>query len=156
MRVVECNADAALVKCLVSVPKRDVIHAPGKGGVRKQLEENWADSKGLVDEDPGAGRLRLGRQWVRVSRRSIASSDIKYFYDASRNNHLIVLCPRLEDWILKTAEIAKIDVTRHGFLSNNPNDFRKIVYLRVDKFRLLVRILLKKKSTRLLTLQSLL
>lgn len=154
MIVVECNADATLVKCLTNIPKANIIHEfKGKPGVCNQLMENLTNSKGLIDEDPRAGQ----HPYVKRARPhgSFIQEDIKYLHDASRNNDLIVLCPKLEDWILKSAEIANIDVRRHG-LPNDANALRKVIDYKLNEFRILIHMMARRKSARILALKGLL
>ena len=154
MIVVECNADNTLVKCLINIPKTDIIHEfKGKPGVCHQLKENLTNSKGLIDEDPRAGQPPYVKK--AQPHGSYIQDDIKYLFDASRNNYLIILCPKLEDWVLKTAQIANIDVTRHG-LPNDANVLHRVIDYKLDEFRILLHMLLKRKSNRLLTLKGLL
>jgi len=154
MIFVECRADDTLVKCLANIPKANIIHEfKGKPGVCTQLMRNWTDSKGLIDEDPRASQPPYVKK-ARPHGKHI-QYDIKYLHDASRNNYLIVLCPKLEDWILKSAEIADIDVTRHG-LPNDANALHKVIDYKLDEFRILIHMMLRRKSTRILTLKGLL
>lgn len=154
MIFVECNADDTLVKCLTNTPKANIIHDfTGKPGVCTQLMRNWTDSKGLIDEDPRAGQPPYVKK-ARPHGKTI-QYDIKYLRDASRNNYLIVLCPKLEDWILKSAEIADIDVTRHS-LPNDANALHRVIDYRLNEFRILIRMMIRKKSNRILALKGLL
>ena len=154
MIFVECNADITLVECLTNIPKENIVHEfKGKPGVCKQLMEGWTNSKGLIDEDPGASQPPYVRNAHPYG--SFIQEDIKYLRDASRNNDLIVLCPRLEDWILKSAQIAKIDVTRHG-LPNDANALHRVIDYKLNEFMILIHMMVKRKSTRILALKGLL
>ncbi|MBI2831345.1 MAG: hypothetical protein HYX79_03715 [Chloroflexi bacterium] len=155
MIVIECSADEALVKCVTSIPKKGIIHdLRGKGGVCEQLSMKWRNSKGLVDEDdPRAGQPPYIKS--ALSHKSDIGGDIKLLHDESRDNYLIVLSPRLEEWILKSAQMLGIDVTRHG-LPSDADALHRVVDFRLDKLRTLLHMMIRRKSERLLTLKQLL
>jgi len=44
---------------------------------------------------------------------------IKVLYDSGNNNFLIVLCPRLEDWIINAGE-SNLDTRRFGLPNDQP------------------------------------
>ena len=153
MIIVECNSDITLVQCLTSLPREYIIHQMrGKSGVCNQLAEN-TNSKGLIDEDP----LSVQHPYEKdgVSRRNYAQYDIKRLHYPSQGNELIILCPKLEDWILKTAQIAGIDVNRHG-LPDEPNKLHRTIDQRLTEFRILINMLKRQKSDRIMTLTNLL
>lgn len=104
MIYLECYSDEALVKAL-GIHKKEIYHSYSKGNVCKKLEKN-SESKGLVDEDP----FSTQPSYIGKLKTNSHEYDIKLLYDEIANNHLIVLCPRLEDWILKAAKEAGINV----------------------------------------------
>ena len=53
MYIVECKSDAVLVTELTGCPRKDIIHARGKGSALRLLEK-LEDAVALVDEDPGS------------------------------------------------------------------------------------------------------
>jgi hypothetical protein len=153
MIIVECNADITLVQCLTSTPRQYIIHQiRGKSGVCNQLAER-SNSKGLIDEDPLSVKHPYEKDGLQ--RQDYSQYDIKHLYYPSENNELIVLCPKLEDWVLKSARIADIDVTRHG-LPDEPNKLHRIIDQKIDEFRLLLNMLKKHKSERITILANLL
>ena len=153
MIIVECNSDISLVQCLTSIPREYIIHQiRGKSGVCKQLAER-SDSKGLIDEDPLSAQHPYEKSGLQ--RQNYDQYDIKLLHFPSQGNELIILCPKLEDWVLKTAQIADIDVTRHG-LPDEPNKLHRIIDQKLDEFRILVNMLKKRKSDRITTLTNLL
>lgn len=154
MIIIECRADITLVKCLISIPEKNIIHEnKGKGGVCYQLSTNWTDSKGLIDQDPDSPQPIYVKN--ASSYKLLSHVDINILHDSSRNNDLIMLCPRLEDWILKSAKEAKIDVSQHG-LPGDVKLLHKVLDHQLNEFRILLHIMLKRKPDRLMTLKKLL
>ncbi|MGR3309218.1 MAG: hypothetical protein ACUZ77_00435, partial [Candidatus Brocadiales bacterium] len=49
------------------------------------------------------------------------SPNIKLLLDGKRRNRIIMLCPRLEEWIIEAVKEAEKKMEDFG-LSNNPND----------------------------------
>lgn len=141
----ECNADTLLIKVL-GIPKKKFIHLGGKPQVCKRLEKQ-EKCKGLVDEDPN--RIQSSYLEKMKLKKESSKFEIKILHDDSQNNYLIVLCPRLEEWILKTAKEANIDVRKY----NLPNDAVKLheeINNKLDKFEKLLKDLKDSKRIKIL------
>lgn len=142
----ECEADTALVKAF-GIPRKEVEHSHGKGNVCNRLEKT-KNSKGLVDEDPlSAQPTYIGRLKPLLNKHGV-----KLLLDEKNQNHLIVLCPRLEDWILNVTKEVNIDVLKYG-LPNDPNRLREALNIKLDKFKDLIDNI-KQKSEMLKTLEE--
>ncbi len=108
MIFVECNADVALVRSL-GIPQSAIRHAGDKGAVCSQLERA-TDAVGIVDEDPWDP---LPPPLLRLQGSTPEDPyGLKVFQ--IRDNRLIVLCPRLEEWVLKAAEEAGVQPEGFG------------------------------------------
>lgn len=147
MIYLECDADEVLVKAL-GVSRREIKHSSDKGDVCNRLEKN-RNSKGLVDEDPGSPRPRYIEKLKLFSH----ESEIKVLYDEKNQNHLIVLCPRLEEWVLKAVKEVRADIGDYSL----PNDADKLHEVINVKLRNFVDLLedIKKRSRMLKTLEGL-
>lgn len=153
MIIVECYADLNLVQCLTSLPLEDIDHeARGRSMVCTKLSQT-NNSKGLIDEDPGSAQHPYQREGAQ--NQDFIQYDIRRVYYPSQGNNLIILCPKLEDWFLKTAHTCKIDVTRHGF-PDDPNKLHRMIDQKLTEFRILINMLKRVKSDRIQTLTELL
>lgn len=153
MIIVECYADTSLVQTLTSLPREFVIHQiKGKSGVCKQLA-NSNNRKGLIDEDPRA--LKNPYELQGVMDNTYSRFDIKHLNYPEQGNELIVLCPKLEDWIIKTARLEHIDLDKHG-LPDEPNKLHRIIDQKLGEFRIVLHILMKQQSDRIIALAKLL
>ncbi|MBI4324484.1 MAG: hypothetical protein HY674_04400, partial [Chloroflexi bacterium] len=94
----ECKADETLAIAL-GVPRRAIVHSHGKGKVSKGLKKH-AGVTGFVDEDFGSAEPTTFARFIEVT----ATHDVKLKVDKAQNNRLVVVCPKLEDWIIKTAK----------------------------------------------------
>jgi len=150
MIYVECKSDFTLVKSIAKIPKREIIHERGKGRVCGKLERQ-RDCKGLVDEDPLSTQPPYARKMRLES--SLAQHELKVFYDEPNENHLILLCPRLEEWILKAAREANLNMEKYS-LPDVPEKLHREINLDLSKFEKLVGDL--KNAERLKTLRELL
>jgi len=150
MIYVECDPDFVLVKSITNIPKREINHARGKPDICRKLRKKQ-NSKGLVDEDPMCSQPKYVEK-MKVEE-DLSPHGIKILYDSSNNNYLFVLCPRLEEWILKATKEAKIDIKKYG-LPNDEEELHKIINIRIDKFEKLIKDL-KEKSKMLKTLAKL-
>ena len=130
MIYIECKPDRLLVTSLVRVSARQVIHAHNKPTLCKILTRKTR-CDGLVDEDqnsvqpPYHGRVRPGSNY--------SEYDFKVFHDDANDNRLIVLCPKLEDWVVKTARLAGVDPGSYG-LPKDPDRLHREVNLALDRF----------------------
>jgi hypothetical protein len=149
MLFLECNADETLARA-VGVPPRDIIHSHGKGRVSKSLKRK-SEAVGLVDQDIGSAEPVTLSKFVEESNQH----DVILKRDRLQNNRLVVICPRLEDWIVKTAKAANVRMTDFG-LSENPRDLHADINHRLPNLDRLLNHLLKIGSPRLQHLRSLL
>ena len=150
MIYVECKPDFELVRCITGIPKRGIIHESNKPGVCKKLEKQ-SNCKGMVDEDPGSSQPPYISRLILKD--DLFQDELKVYYDRHRNNYLIVLCPKLEDWILKTAKQADLDVDGYS-LPKDPNELHRNINIRLDNFKRLLADL--NEAERIKTLRKLL
>ena len=152
MIYIECKPDYVLVNSVMKTSRKEVVHEfKGKFEVCKRLE-NAKDSKGLIDEDPSS----VQPAYVQRARleTDLPEQGIKVLYDNSNNNRLIILSPRLEEWVLKAAQIAKVDVRKYD-LSNDARKLHEVININLDKFEKLLEDL-RESSIALKTLKGLL
>ena len=149
MIYVECKPDFTLVKSITGIPKREIIHAGGKSEVCKRLEKN-KNHKGVVDEDPWSVQPPYLKKLE--TKENLSDYELKLL-DDNNDNRLIVLCPRLEDWILKTAKEADVDVRKYN-LPEDPTKLHEVINNKIDKFDDLIENL--KDHERLKILKNLL
>ena len=137
----ECKPDSALVNAL-GISKREIIHLQGKPEVCKQLakRENW---KGMIDEDPFSVQPPY-LKGLQVKENLSGDYGFRALHDTSKNNDLIVLCPRLEEWALEAAKRAGIDIKRYN-LPDGGEQLHKVINIDLSKFERLVNDL-KEKS----------
>ena len=98
MVLVECKPDEALVRQLGRA-RRDCVHHDDKGRVCNRL----ARTEGLVamiDEDPDSAQPKYLNGLETVS----DSDGIRVMRDSVLNHRVIVLKPRLEEWMIATAK----------------------------------------------------
>jgi hypothetical protein len=143
---VECNADKTLVSAL-GVPRSEIKHAHSKGNVCKRLESS-RNSKGLVDEDPFSTQPRYIEKLKLLS----YEGEIKVLYDGRAQNCLIMLCLRLEEWILKVVKEVKVDIGDYN-LPDDADRLHKTINIKLKNFESLMEDM-KEKSRMLKTLEK--
>ncbi len=104
MIYLECDPDKALVQTL-GLPAKEIKHVYSKGNVCNKLAKS-SQSKGMVDEDP----LSSQPSYIEKLRLQSHEHQIKILYDEKAQNRLIVLCPRLEEWVLRAAQDAGVNI----------------------------------------------
>ena len=152
MIYVECFADLTLVQSLTNVTRRGITHEfKGKGEICNRLRKQ-TNCKGLLDEDPSSAQPRYIKEARLVN--DLSEHEIKVLHDGTNNNYLIVLCPRLEEWVLRAAQEAGIDVRKYN-LPNSGIKLHTVIRFTLDKFEDLLEDL-KGSSSRLKALKKLL
>ena len=109
--VVECDPDFLLVSKGVGISRREIIHRRGKGRVLEELRKRGG--KGLVDEDPGSPQPSYLGEMVLADQ--LEAEGLRVLADRLKGSQVIVLCPRLEEWLLGAAREADIDFQDFGF-----------------------------------------
>jgi hypothetical protein len=109
MLYVECYADELLAQVL-GVPRREVRHECGKGNIFRRLRQLEA-GKGLVDEDPSACQPAEWLQYRVVAQQG--SVTLRQHVRAEARQ-VIVLSPRLEEWLYERAEACQIRPEAYG------------------------------------------
>ena len=145
--ILECKPDEQLAKSL-GIPRRSIIHQNDKGEVCNYLRKYTANI-GLIDEDPKSAQPKLLMAAPIIEEKhqiKIRKSPIGF--------RLIVICPKLEDWLITTAMQSNIEIKEFG-LSDSPNQLHREINNKLDRLDLLVKRLLESKSERILYLQSL-
>jgi hypothetical protein len=128
MYLVECKPDEILVKVLTNTPRKQIQHGGNKSELLKRLTKR-SNSIGIVDEDP----LSHQPPHLRKFEEKLKICDIKILHQRRGNNILIMLCPRLEDWILKAAHEVNVNPEKYG-LPDNPEKLHEQINIKTDKF----------------------
>jgi len=131
MIYVECFSGRDLVESLTNFTRREITHEfKGKGEICNRLRKR-TNCKALIDEDPTSGQPRYTKEAGLEN--ELPQHDIKVLHHNSTNNRLIVLCPRLEEWILEAAQEAGKDVRKYN-LPNSAVRLHKEINITLDKF----------------------
>jgi len=105
---VECSNDKYLAGELTNILKTlcnksvDPDHVGSKSKVLKILFGKSINSIGLVDEDPGSP---WPKNYNHVRSNKVKySDDLFYYVELENENILVIISPRLEDWLVKICE----------------------------------------------------
>lgn len=150
MIYVECYPDKTLVNCL-GISKREINHAFSKGNVCNKLEKS-KNSKGMVDEDPSSAQPGYIQKLKIIS----DENDIRVLYGKEGKNLMIVLCPRLEEWILKAAKEVNANMKKYG-LPDDADKLHKIISSKPGRHGGFEKLIadIRNKSKMLIKLESL-
>lgn len=118
--LVECYPDAALLRAL-GVPRKQIRHESCKGEVVKRVLKSEC-AIGLIDEDPTSGQPRELANYNQIQ----AAEGLRLLARRSdKNKRLIIVCPRLEDWLIAKAKSSGIRPEDYG-LPNDPDRLHSI------------------------------
>ena len=147
MIFVECKPDQTLVLAVTGATPRQVIHElQGKAEVVRRLS-GGTNLLGMVDEDPWASqppylsRMRMTED--------LPAAALKVFQDPNRNNRIAVLCPRLEEWILRAARLERANLGDYN-LPADVSRLREVINHRLPNLERLVNDLRGSASMRAL------
>src|SRR5208337_3264989 len=110
---VECYADEKLVELLAYKNQVHVIHRSGKGNIFNYLRKGTtASAIGLVDEDPDSTQPG---DLVKSYEEAESSGNVKRFSHKDKKDiSVIMLCPRLEEWIISRAKASGLNLSEYG------------------------------------------
>jgi len=117
-----------------------LIHAGNKNRVLKELSKRQAI--GLVDEDPMAPRGSVTKEFHEQITDDILQVKI---YRNSRGSRLIVLCPRLEDWLIRICRLSKVDISKYG-LPRDPEELHKVINQKRKNLKILLEDLYRRSK----------
>jgi len=101
---VECYADEAVLRAL-GVPRKQLLHEARKGEVFNWLKEN-AGAVGMVDEDPNSTQPHDLNNYQETD----ATEGLRLLARRGKSGQrLIMVCPRLEDWLIQRARKCGVD-----------------------------------------------
>ena len=118
--LVECNADEAVLRAL-GVSKKQLRHERCKGEVVKRVLK-FDFATGLIDEDPSSAQPRDLDNYKKVQ----AAEGLRLLTRRNdKNKRLIIVCPKLEDWLIQRAKSSGIRPKDYG-LPSDPDKLHSI------------------------------
>ena len=141
MIAVECEPDVILVR-VFGVPSKKIYHAGSKGRVVKAVEKFGGIE--IIDEDPGCPQPKLLLNYsIAVTYEQLGIRIL------TRNNkRIIVICPRLEEFIIEACKESKINPKNFG-LPLDSIQLHKKINAKLRNFKILLETLLKAKNRRI-------
>ena len=113
MIIVECYLDEYLIRSL-GFSKKQIRHKHGKGRVIKSIYK-LQGKIGVIDEDPDSSQPNELKNYNEI----LQTENLKLLRRKTcKNQHLIVISPYLEDWILKRALHNQINLDDYGLESD--------------------------------------
>ena len=149
MLLLECKPDEELARQLGRA-RRECLHLNDKGRVCNRLKRTQG-LVAMIDDDPGAAQPPYLRELELVS----DENGIRVLRDAARNHRVIILQPRLEEWVIAGAKAAQVDMEDFG-LSERGNEFHREINSRLPAFSKLIDALVAARSPRVARLRELL
>ena len=137
--LVECDADEVVLRNL-GVPRKKLFHFGGKDKLITRLR-NLPRAVGVVDEDPAS----IQHPDLRASYRQVKSAEGLRLLGrhGSGGQRLVVVCPKLEDWLIDRAKSSGIRPEDYG-LPIDPDRLHSIPrYERKESFRRFLAELIK-------------
>jgi hypothetical protein len=119
--LVECNADEIVLRN-IGVPKKQLFHFGGKDKLITRLR-NLPGAVGVVDEDPAS----IQHPDLTTSYHQVDSTEGLRLLarQGSGGQKLVVICPKLEDWLISRAILSGIRPEDYG-LPGDPDRLHSI------------------------------
>jgi hypothetical protein len=139
---IECNADETFVVALFPKSRDYIRHFRGRSPIITRItEEETVSGIGIVDEDPQSNNLPRYFNDAYVQSESFGSVK-RYVHRNKSACSLIMLCPRLEEWLLARAKAAGIDRAAYGLPDTGERLHEYAHYEREPKFEEFMKRLL--------------
>lgn len=119
--LVECNADEAVLRAL-GVAKKQLLHFGGKGTVINRLKE-LPGATGIVDEDPASAQPRDLNNYQEEIKTTEGLRLLAR--QGSGGQRLVMICPKMEDWLIERAKSSGIRPKDYG-LPSDPDKLHSI------------------------------
>jgi len=119
--LVECNADEIVLRN-IGVLKKQLFHFGGKDKLINRLR-NLPGAVGVVDEDPAS----IQHPDLKASYRQAESAEGLRLLarQGSGGQRLVMICPKLEDWLIERAKSSGIRPEDYG-LPSDPDHLHSI------------------------------
>ncbi len=119
--LVECSADEVVLRNL-GVPKKQLLHFGGKDKLVTRLRD-LPGSVGVVDEDPASTH----HPDLKASyRKAESEKGLRLLTrQGSGGQRLVIVCPKLEDWLIERAKSSGIRPEDYG-LPSDPDRLHSI------------------------------
>jgi hypothetical protein len=109
----------------LGIPRKRILLFGSKGNVIKKLKDRPGDM-GIVDEDPQS----IQTQPHELANYQEVDNGEELCLLARRGHNkqkLVVICPRIEDWLIQRAKLSDIDPTRY-YLPSTPKKLKELVH----------------------------
>ena len=118
--LVECDADEAVLRAL-GLPRKQLLHFGGKYELVKKLKDR-AHDVGMVDEDPG----KVQPKDMGSYRQTDSAEGLHLLTRQGRGGQrLVIVRPKLEDWLIDRAKSSGIRPEDYG-LPSDPDHLHSI------------------------------
>jgi hypothetical protein len=133
--VVECDTEVVLVSTIASISARRIEHPAGKSRVVSQLMRSYEGAVGIIDEDPNSTQPPDIKRFKELE--FSERHKIRILHDPQRNNRLVILCPRFEEWIIQAAREANVNMNQYN-LSDDPVELHEIINIKTKRLHDLI------------------
>jgi len=143
--IVECKPDRCLIETLLKVPKKHIDHRGNKPEAIKKLLKT-EDAIGIIDEDPGSPQPSDLKKFK--LKEDCSQWGLLYCIEQSSKKKLIIIRPRLEEWLLKAGKESGISFKKYN-LPETGDKLHKLINANLNKLELIIKELLEADSLRL-------
>ncbi len=149
--IVECKPDKHLIKVITNASKKAIVHSANKAEAIKTLLKAKAPSIAIIDEDPGSPQPSFLKRFK--LKQDLSQWGLKVYKESSSEKSLVVISPRLEDWLLRAGKESGISFKEYS-LPENAERLHKVINTNLEKLKLILKDLLKRENKRLLKLKE--
>ena len=139
---------------ITGFPRSEIRSERNKQEALKTLSRQ-SNCRAMVDEDPEEIQPFQLRQMRLVDEHD--DTGLRVYRDRQLGNQVVVICPRLEEWLTDSAKEVNIDLANRRYnLPRNPVALHRVINRDLRKLERLIEDLLAAQSPRILKLQELL
>ncbi len=153
----ECYVDTKIAEIL-GQSKRKYNHQHSNGAVANELQRRFKERivLGIVDEDKGKGSIPKYFSEFNIV---VEENNLILKKHKDRNQYLILVCPEMEKWLLRDAEIVNINPSNEEY--KLPNKLEGLIQIskikdidRNEGFKKFIKALIREKAPSITTLQN--
>lgn len=142
MLLLECKPDEVLAHAL-GLARRQCVHHNDKGRVCNALRKATT-LVAMIDEDPDSAQP----PYLATLSKESDEHDVRVLLDRARGHRVMIIRPRLEEWLIKTAAASGLKMADFGF-SDRGNELHREINSRLSKLEELIAALAERRSSRL-------
>ncbi|HEY0551393.1 MAG TPA: hypothetical protein VGF13_17445 [Verrucomicrobiae bacterium] len=136
---------------MLGAARQEVTHYRGKDELAKALQKRTS-VVAMIDEDP----LSVQPTYLKTLIVADSSNAVRLLRDVQRKHRVLVVCPRLEEWLVAAVKESGLSLQNFGFHAVDGHSLHGEINERIGSLQKLITALLEVRNRRIMRLHTLL